>query len=181
MTNLLEAIKDYLAPLVDGEPKKPLHVGEVNNLWLLLTLLEEGLAVYQLGLNTTTDKQLIHALTNGQEESIKTIEQIRNFFIKEGVSMPPISEPKPKSNPNSVPLGVKYTDSELANLISAKLAAEITLLGQALAMSIRTDVGQTFFQIQFEMIKYGTSLKKMMQDRGWLKTPPYYYPPGGPE
>ncbi|MDN3015317.1 DUF3231 family protein [Paenibacillus sp. BSR1-1] len=180
MTNIFESIKDLFAPLVDGEEKKPLHTGEVTNLWVLLTLLEEGLIVYQLGLNTTKDDQLVHAFTNGEQLSRSLIDRLRNFFIKEGIPLPPASEAKPKSNQDTIPLGVKYTDEELANLVSAKIAAEITLIGQALAMGIRNDVCQKFFEIQYEIFKYGCSFKLMMQNRGWLKIPPYYYPPGLP-
>ena len=181
MTNFFESMKDIFTPMDgEGQESSPLHIGEVTFFWVLLTLLEEGLAVYQLGLNTTTDSQLIHALTNGEESSKNVITDLRTFFKNEGIPLPPASEDKPKSDPNSIPLGVKHTDDELANLVSAKIAAEITLLGQALAVCIRNDACQKLFQVQVEIYKYGSSFKKMMKQRGWLKIPPYYYPPGPP-
>lgn len=180
MTNVFESMKDLFAPLVDNEDKNPLHIGEVTHFWLLLTLIEEGLGLYQLALNTTKDEQLIHALVNGKQSSKEVSERLRAFFINEGVTLPPTSEAKPKSDPDSVPLGVKYTDEELANLVSAKIAAEITVIGQGLAVCVRNDACEMFFRIQVELFKYGSSFKKMMRDRGWLKIPPYYYPPGAP-
>jgi hypothetical protein len=30
-------------------------------------------------------------------------------------------------------------------------------------------------------MKFGTSLKNTMRKRGWIKVPPYYYPPGMPK
>ncbi|PKR85016.1 DUF3231 family protein [Heyndrickxia camelliae] len=180
MTNLFESTKDYLKTLVDHEEKNPLHVGEVNHMWVLLTMMEEGIGVYQTGLNTTNDDDLIHAIRNGEQQSKATAQQIRIFLKKEGIPLPETSAEKPQSDPNSVPLGVKQTDEELANLVSAKVAAQITLIGQALACSVRNDVCELFLNIQYELLKYGSSFKTLMRRNGWIKVPPYYYPPGAP-
>jgi len=180
MTNLFESTTDYLKTLVDHEEKNPLHVGEVNCLWVLLTMIEEGIGLYQIGLNTTNDDDLIHALKNGEQQSKDTSNQLRTFLKKEGIPLPETSEEKPKSEPNSIPLGVKQTDEELANLVSVKVAAQITLIGQALATSIRNDVCELFLNIQYELLKYGSSFKTLMRRNGWIKVPPYYYPPGAP-
>ncbi|MGV3465719.1 MAG: DUF3231 family protein [Heyndrickxia sp.] len=180
MTNLFESIKDFFKTFADSEDPNPLHTGEVTNIWLLLTLLEEGVITYQVGLNTTTDDALIHTFNNGIQLSEITINKLKTFMIKEGIPLPPSSEDKPKSEPNAVPLGVKFTDSELVNLVSAKVAAEIVLIGQTLAMSVRNDFALLIMQFLFELLKYGTSLKTLMRQRGWMKIPPYYYSPGAP-
>lgn len=180
MTNIFESLKDLFTPMADNERKNPLHIGEVNHFWLLLTLIEEGIMIFQLALNTTTDDQLMHALSNGHQSAKEASQRMRTFFINEGIPLPPSSEDKPKSDPNAVPLGVKYTDEEIANLISAKVAAEITLIGQGLALCVRNDACKLLMEVQVEIFKYGSSLKKMMRERGWLKVPPYYYPPGAP-
>lgn len=46
-------------------------------------------------------------------------------------------------------------------------------------MTIRNDVGLILLGTLIELLKFGTSLKSMMIKRGWIKVPPYYYPPGG--
>lgn len=181
MTNVFESMKDLFTPQAADQQQNPLHVGEVTHAWVLLTLIEEGLTVYQQSLNTTKDDELIHAFRNGQQASTDIAEQLRSFLRKEGIPLPPASEDKPLSDPDAIPLGVKHTDKELANLTSAKIAAEITLLGQALAVCVRDDICKLFFEIQYEIFKFGCSLKKLMSKRGWLKIPPYYYPPGYPE
>lgn len=180
MTNIFESLKDLFTPMADDERKNPLYIGEVTHFWLLLTLIEEGIMIFQLALNTTTDDQLMHALSNGHPSAKEVCQRLRNYFINEGIPLPPSSENKPKSNPNAVPLGVKYTDEEIANLVSAKVAAEITLIGQGLALCVRNDACKLLMEAQIEIFKYGSSLKKMMRERGWLKVPPYYYPPGAP-
>jgi hypothetical protein len=180
MTNLFESIKVFLFPHDNYDKKYPLHVGEVTNLWILLTMLEEGLTLYQTSLNTTMDDELIRTLQNGEENTKIAIQKLTEFMKNEGIPLTQPPQERPKSDPNSIPIGAKYTDEEIANLVSVKLAAEITLIGQALAMSVRSDASAMLLETLYEMLKYGSVLKNMMQKRGWLKVPPYYYPPGAP-
>ncbi|MGB8953938.1 MAG: DUF3231 family protein [Tumebacillaceae bacterium] len=179
MTRLLESIAAVVKSFTDEEPKPPLHVGEVMMLWTALTLFQEALAGYIVASNTTTDPQLKHALKNAVEGAKSDIRIVKDFLLREGVPLPPTSEPKPESNPDMVPLGVKLTDHEIANAISAKVAACISMCGTSIAQSVRTDVALIFLQFQVQLIKFGGPLREMMKKRGWLIIPPYYYPPGG--
>jgi hypothetical protein len=54
---------------VDKEPKRALYVGEVTDLWTAFTAFHEAQALYQVGLNTTTDPDLRHVLNNAFEGS----------------------------------------------------------------------------------------------------------------
>ncbi|RBW67615.1 DUF3231 family protein [Bacillus taeanensis] len=181
MTRALEAISELMKSLVDEESKPPLHVGEVMNLWTSLTGFQEARALYQAALNTTTDKDLIHTLENAIQGSKADYELIKKFMVQEGIPLSAINEEKPKSDPKSVPEGVKLTDDEIANLISVKVAAAIVFCAQAMSQYVRTDVGMLFFQVQVELMKFASPLKNLMKSRGWLKIPPHYLPPGIPE
>lgn len=82
MTNVFESAKDYFKTIVDNEDKIPFHIGEVTNFWILLTMIEDGIAIYQMGLNTTNDDDLIHTLKNGEQSSKVTATNLRIFFKK---------------------------------------------------------------------------------------------------
>lgn len=181
MINPFEAVWDMMKGNMDNEPKAPLHVGEVMNLWTLLTIFEDAHAVYIAALNTTTDDELIHAIKNAEKESKQDVKELKKFLEREGVPLPPTAEGKPKSDPNEIPLGVKLTDSEIANAISAKIAACITFCGKGMAESIRNDVAMLLLKHQTRLMIYGESFKSLMRKRGWIKVPPYYYPPGMPK
>lgn len=178
MPNVLESITDVLKSFVDEEPKPALHVGEVMSCWTYLTILEGAVAIEQQGLNMTTDPELRDFLEKAMAGASSQARRLTDFLQREGVQLPPASEPKPYSNPNAVPLGAKSTDSEIANAVSLKLAASITTCATAAAQSIRNDVGLMFVEFQNEVMTYGVMAKTMMRKRGWLKIPPYYYPPG---
>jgi hypothetical protein len=180
MTSVFEAIIDVMKTFIDDEPKPPLHIGEAMTCWTYLTMLEEEIANVQIGLNTTTDNELLDALHGSMELARAQSKELRDLMIQEGVTLPPVSEIKPKSEPNSVPMGVKLTDDEIANALSIKVVANYMMCATGAVQSVRNDVGMMFVKFQAEKLKFGASLKTLMRKRGWIKIPPYYVPNGLP-
>lgn len=180
MTNLLEAIKDYLQLSLDNEKKNPLHVGEVLSCWLYLTIMDEASVYIQVALNTTTDDEVISCLKESLQQCDTQGQRFKDFMKMEGIPLPPTSEQRPFSDPNGVPLGTKLTDDEIMNGLSIKTVSAIVHCATAAAQSIRNDVASLFTHCMLEKMKFGTSLKELMVKRGWIKVPPYYYPPGAP-
>jgi hypothetical protein len=178
MTRAIETLSALIKNFIDKEPKPALHVGEVMDLWTAFTAFHEAHSLYQVGLNTTTDPDLKHVLINALESSKGDTKIIEEFLLQEGVPLPLVNPDKPISEPSAVPEGVKLTDDEIANLISVKIASSITFCAQAMSKTVRTDVGMLFFEIQIELMKFAAPLKNLMKERGWLRIPPYYNPPG---
>jgi len=180
MTTIFEALKDYLQLNLDMEPKNPLHVGEVMSCWTYLTIMDEANIYMQVGLNTTTDDDVIKSLEDSYKQCDIQGQRFRNFLKVEGIPLPPTSEQRPLSNANAVPLGVKMTDDEIMNGLSIKTVAAITHCAASVSQCVRNDVATMFTQCMLEKMKFGASLKDLMRKRGWIKVPPYYYPPGAP-
>lgn len=181
MTSIFESIKDYLQLSLDNENKSPLHVGEVMSLWFYLTLMDEATVYIQVGLNTTTDDDVIKILKESLKQCDTQGKRFKELMKAEGIPLAPTSEARPDSDPNGVPLGVKLTDDEIMNGLSIKTVAAITTCATSASQSIRNDIGILFTQCMLEKMKFGTSLKDLMRKRGWIKVPPYYYPPGMPK
>lgn len=180
MTTIIETIKDYLQVNFDNEPKSPLHVGEVMSCWLYLTIMDEASVYIQTGLNTTTDDDVVKILKESLKQCDVQGQRFKDFMKIEGIHLPPTSEERPDSEPNSVPLGTKLTDDEIMNGLSIKTVAAIVHCSTAAAQSIRNDVSSLFTHCMLEKMKFGASLKDLMRKRSWIKVPPYYYPPGSP-
>ncbi|MFC5451807.1 DUF3231 family protein [Paenibacillus aestuarii] len=181
MTNIVEAFIDVMKTFIDNEPKPPMHVGEVMTCWTYLTMLEEEKANVQIGLNTTTDEDLRRALQASMKLATEQAEKLKNFMLQEGVPLPPVSERKPDSAPEAVPMGVKLTDDEIANALSVKVVANYMMCATGAVESVRNDIGIMFAGFQVEKLQFGSSLKLMMRKRGWIKIPPYYLPSGLPQ
>ncbi|MGM0876917.1 MAG: DUF3231 family protein [Bacillota bacterium] len=180
MPNKVEALFDYLITRFDNEPKSKLHIGEAMGCWLYYTAIAEEIPVLESALNTTTDNVLIELIKDGIKLSIHQKKILEDFMIKEGIALPDTSGHKPNSDPNSVPLGVKATDTEIANLISAKVATNIVMCSSNISQCIRSDIGLMWIRFHSEKAIYGMDVKTKMREHGWIKVPPYYYPPGAP-
>ncbi|WP_062352801.1 DUF3231 family protein [Bacillus kwashiorkori] len=178
MTNIIEVIKEYFQTKLDDEPKSPLHVGEVMNCWMYLTIMDESSVYLEIGINTTTDDEVKHILMESLEQCQTQANRVRDFLINEGIPLPPTSEQRPKSNPNEIPLGAKLTDEEIINGLSIKTVTAIMQCATTISQAVRNDVAGLFTHALLEKMKFGMNLKEAMKKRGWIKVPPYYYPPG---
>jgi hypothetical protein len=165
----------------DDDKKTPPHVGEVMDLWVYLTALKEIDNIVQVGMNTTTDVELLEVLRMCLDDCDKQVDEIIEFFQKEGVPLPPTTESKPKSNPEAVPMGVKLTDTEIVNLVSVKTAAGIISCAVGISEAIRNDVGALWMKFFMKKVEFGAYLKPIMKKRGWIMYPPLFNAPGMPD
>ncbi|MDD9270224.1 DUF3231 family protein [Paenibacillus sp. GCM10023248] len=180
MTSILKAVNSLIKTFIDDEPKPPLHVGEVMDLWKYLVFIEEAIVLEQIGRNTTTDSDLISLLTDAIDMCSTHSNRIKKFMEEEGVPIPPLPEDKTKSSPNAVPMGAKMTDDEIANILSAKLLLAFKECARSMTETYRNDIGLKWAGFMLEHAKFGAELKTTMRKRGWIKVPPQYFPPGLP-
>jgi spore coat protein CotF len=181
MPDLLQALKSVVQAFINDENKSPLHIGEAMGCWIFLALAGETQVQTEAGINSTTDPELRKALEEAVNMLRSEKERMSAFMRKEGVPLPPLSESKPISDPNSVPLGVKLTENELANSLKKKISMAITNCAESAAQTIRSDLSLMWAEFMQEQITFLTTFKSLMRARGWLKVPPPYYPPGMPQ
>lgn len=183
MSNPFEAIWSMLKVSIDttNEPKSPLHIIEAGDCWTYLTLMEEFIRYEETALNTTTDDEVKEMLNDVIQLCEAQVQSLKKLMKKEGIPLPDTTAAKPNSDPNVIPLGVKLTDSEIANGVAFKLVTCLQACSKGQADSIRDDIGRMWLQLYLEWAIFGTTLKTLMRKRGWLKVPPYYYPPGTPQ
>jgi hypothetical protein len=176
----LQALKNVAQSFIKGEEKTPLHIGEAMGCWVFLTLVGETQVQTEAGINSTTNPELRKALQEAVNMFKLEKERLSAFMRSEGIPLPPLSESKPISDPNSVPLGVKLTDNELANSLKKKISMAITNCSETAGQSIRNDISLIWAEFLQEHITFLTTFKSLMRKRGWLKVPPAYDPAGLP-
>lgn len=174
--NIFEIIKDAFTPFMDGE-KKPLHTGEVMNLWFFLAQVQEAVRLEQIAFNTTQDKELkerLEDLINNVHKPI--IQDLQEFLRKESVPLPPTSPEKPfKDNQNEyIPEWAKMADMEIANFVVYKIVLGMNTAIRGLTESVRADVGVIFSKILITKLTFFLTYRQLMEQKGWLKIPPYY-------
>lgn len=179
--NIFEAVTNTLKTLVVDESNSPLHTGEVTSCWTYYISINEFISFEEVGLNTTVDDEVREMLTDAIKLCEKQVTQLEEFMKKEGIPLPELPASKPASDPNDIPLGAKSTDDEITNGVGIKVATAIMQCATGQAQSIRNDLGLMWVKFHLEMVTFGTTLKTLMQKRGWIRVPPYYYPPGMPK
>jgi hypothetical protein len=182
MPNPFELIWNTLKISIDNtdEPKSPLHIIEVGDCWKYLVMLEEFLRYDEMALNTTTDDEVREMITDVLRACESQVEKLSQFMKNEGIPLPDVSSTKPISNSKDIPLGVKLTDDEIANGLAFKVITSLQACALGQADSIRNDVGMMWLGFFSDWVMFGTTIKTLMRKRGWIKVPPYYYPPGLP-
>lgn len=177
--SMFKNIASVIESLTDNH-QDPLHVGEAMACWTYLAYVSDVNGYIQAGLNTTTDPELQDLLYDGNKVTKSHQKEISDFMRKEGVPLPQLPEDKPHSKPNEIPLGAKLTDTELVNTVNYNFVIAADMCASAASQSLRTDVALMFLKFQTDKLSLGMKAKKIMQDKGWLKVPPFYHPPGSP-
>lgn len=177
--SMFKNLAGVIESLTDNH-KNPLHVGEAMACWTYLAYVSEVNGYIQTGLNTTTDSELQDLLQDGNKVTKSHLKEISDFMKQEGVPLPSLPEDKPQSDPNAIPLGAKLTDSELINTVNYNFVIAADTCAASASQSLRTDVALMFLKFQTDKLSLGLKSKKIMQDKGWLKVPPFYQPPGSP-
>jgi len=174
--NIFEVIHDTFEPFLDGE-KKQLNILEVANLWLFLAISDTTMRNEEIAYNLAQDQELKEKLWDAKVSIHQPIaKEIRDFLIVEKVQLPQGTPPKPIGDFQPIPEGARLNDEEIANLMSFNLLLGINYASRGLTESLRADVGLIFFKIITRKTVFGTSLKKLMDKRGWIHTPPPYKP-----
>ncbi|GGA52888.1 hypothetical protein GCM10007416_27490 [Kroppenstedtia guangzhouensis] len=125
-------------------------------------------------LNHTGDEDL----RNFIEDLIKTgkqeEEQIERLLKENGVALPPTPPERPVANLESIPVGARFNDSEIAISIARDLTTGMVACSQAMGGSIREDIGMMYGQFHIKKAQAGTTLLRMQKEKGWLVPPPLH-------
>lgn len=172
--NPFEILKSAFTPFVDGE-KKPLHVGEVMNLWFYLTGTQQTLRGDQISYNIVQDEDLKEKLKDVIHNVHRPmITELEEFFRHEGIPLPSTTPEKPIGDYRTIPDGAKMTDEEIANFLAYNLVVGINAAVRGLTESVRSDVGYMFAKYQMMKVTFSLTLKPLMEEKGWIRIPPYY-------
>jgi hypothetical protein len=171
---LFDLIHDVFEPFMDGE-KKPLNVMEVSNLWFFLLGTVTTMRNEEIGYNIAQDPELKRILKDIRDTvHIPIREELIEFLMKEGISLPQSTPEKPVGDFRDIPEGAKLNDEELANLMSYNLAMGVNYAAKGMTEAIRADVGLLFSKIILRKTAAGLTVKQYLDQHEWLRIPPAY-------
>lgn len=162
--------------ILSGNPKdEPMHYGEVFSTWSFLLTAKGEIAGYQAHLNHAGDEDLLKLLEetihNGQQE----IKQIETLLKENGVGLPPSPPDRPKARLEDIPAGARFTDPEIAAMLSVNIAAGLVACSTIMGQSIREDIATMFGQIHVQKAALGVKALRLNKEKGWLIPPPLHH------
>ncbi|RBP96149.1 uncharacterized protein DUF3231 [Cytobacillus firmus] len=171
--NYFETLFDTIKPFLDGE-KKPLNTLEASNLWLYAGMGQNTLRLEEVWINTVQDNEFKEIITSVFHVHKEIVNDLNEFLLQEGVPLPKPSAPKPIADYQSIPDGARFTEQEIANLLSFNLLIAMTQGMRIITESIRADVGFMVSKFLLKHISVSIPLKQLMLERNWiLEAPPY--------
>lgn len=173
--NMFQTAISVIESLTDNH-KTPLHVGEVMACWTYLAFVSNIVIFEEVALNSVTDPEIKAFIMNSKEVAESHKEQLSKFMANETIPLPPIPKDKPKVDPTTVPLGVKFTEDEIINTLVVNFVFAADTCAAAASQCLRVDVGLMFLNFQTDKLALGYKAKDILNRRGWLKVPPFYNP-----
>lgn len=162
--------------ILSGNPQdEPMHYGEVFGAWSFLLTAKGAIAGYQTHLNHAGDEDLLKLLeetiNNGQQE----IQQIETLLKENGVGLPPSPPERPKAHLEDIPAGARFTDPEIAAMLSENIAAGLVACSTIIGQSIREDIAGMFGQFHMQKAALGVKALRLNKEKGWLIPPPLHH------
>lgn len=158
-----------------SRPQQPLHAGEAFTLWAYYEAAAETRAILLVLLNHTDDeglKELMeHFIADVLEPQVK---QVKDKLLHEGLNLPEVTPDHPKADAKQVPVGARFTDEQICNMIVVKVQGLLLFCHEGIARSLRDELGVMFYTFQSHILAQAATMKGLMAQRGWLRLPPTF-------
>ncbi|NEU30693.1 DUF3231 family protein [bacterium LRH843] len=162
--------------ILSGNPTdEPMHYGEVFSAWSYLVTAKGAIAGYQTQLNHAGDEDLQKLLEEAIRGGEQEIQQIEALLKANGIGLPPTPPERPKACLEDIPVGARYTDPEIAAMLSASVAAGLVACSTIMGQSIREDIAMMFGQFHVQMAALGAKVLRLNKEKGWLIPPPLHH------
>ena len=174
LTTLINTGRTVMGILSGNPQNEPMHYGEVFGVWSYLSTTKGLLVAYQTFINHTGDNDLKKFLEDITVSMKQEIEQVENLLKVNGVGLPPSPPERPTANLESIPVGARFNDPEIATGVSINIAAGLVACSQVMGQCIREDIALIFGQFHMTKAQYGARLLRINKDKGWLVPPPLH-------
>ncbi|MBA4493546.1 DUF3231 family protein [Paenactinomyces guangxiensis] len=164
--------------LSGNQKNEPLHYGEVFAIHSALAGSQGLIAAYQVMINHSGDGDLRNFLEDLIENKIRPeIEKFQEVLKANEIALPPAPPERPKADLESIPVGARFNDNEIALKVGAELGAGLVAYSQAMATATREDIAMMFGQFHMIKSQYLGKLLKLLKKKGWLIPPPLHMNP----
>lgn len=174
LTTLMNSGRTLMGILSGNPQNEPMHYGEVFGIWSYLATTKGLLVGYQTFINHTGDKDLKNFLEDLTQSMRQEIRQVEDLLKVNSVGLPPSPPERPVASLESIPVGARFNDPEIAAGVSRDIAAGLITCSQIMGQAIREDIGMMFGQFHTAKAQFGGRLLRINKEKGWLVPPPLH-------
>lgn len=159
--------------ILSGNPKKePLHYGEAYDLWQFSMAAKGCASVYRALRYHAGDKDLKELIGDVINQSELEFAECDELLIHSGLAPSPGLPERPEARLEDIPVGARFTDLEIAGMLSVDAAAGLVICSQVMGKCIREDVAALFAKYHTTKAAIGLKALRMNKEKGWLVPPP---------
>ncbi len=148
--------------------KRPVNAGEITELFFNTERNYFAILLCMGLLQVVKDKEIHQYIAEGKKISEKQIQTFNEILMREELL-------------GNVSTSVEVTDSTMSPfsdrlvvmLFYSLNSIDVTLIGHALSLSMRTDLAVHYQKYMLEVISYSVKGFDIMVERGWMQKPPH--------
>ncbi|MDR6999521.1 DUF3231 family protein [Neobacillus niacini] len=148
--------------------KRPLNTPEITEIFFNVERNYFSIIICTAFLQIVKDKEIRKYIKEGKEISEKQIRVFNDLLMREellGI--------KPTTMEVTDSQVAPFSDKLIVLLFHSLNAIDITFLGHALSLSMRTDLAAHYQKFILEILLYAEKGFNIMVDRGWMQQPPH--------
>lgn len=159
--------------ILDGNPKdEPMHYGEIASVWHFSTGAKMMLSTLQLYHSHAGDADLKKVIDDFLDQAHREIKDCDKLLKDNGILPGPSLPDRPSVKLEDIPAGARFSDQEIAAMLSADVAVTLEKCSQIMGMAIREDIAALFLKTHTLKANLGLSVLRLTKEKGWLVPPP---------
>lgn len=159
--------------ILGGNPKKePLHYGEAYDVWQFSMGAKGCISAYRAFSFHAGDKELKGLIGDMINQAELEVSECDKILVENGLVPVPGLPQRPEAKLENIPAGARFSDMEIAAMLSADAAAGLVACSQIMGKSIREDIGALFAKYHATKAAIGLKALRLSKEKGWLVPPP---------
>lgn len=159
--------------VLSGNPKnEPLHFGEAYDVWQFSMVAKGCVSTYRALSYHAGDKDLKAIIGDVINQAELEFAECDEILLHNGLAPFPGLPERPEARLEDIPIGARFTDMEVAAMLTADTAAGMVVCSQIMGKCIREDIGALFAKYHATKAAIGLKTLRLCKAKGWLVPPP---------
>lgn len=159
--------------ILSGNPKhEPLHYGEAYDVWQFSMVAKGCVSTYRALSYHAGDKDLKGIIGDVINQAELEVSECDKILVNNGLVPSPGLPDRPEAKLEAIPIGARFTDMEIAAMVSGDMAVGLIACSQIMGKCIREDIGALFGKYHATKAAIGLKALRLSKEKGWLIPPP---------